>query len=292
MRKILVTGASGFIGTNLCKFLSSKNFSIKGISHSNQTEKFPKISLLNLTQLNTFFKKNHFDTVIHLASLIENDDPLKIQNVNYDITMNLLNCCVRNKVPNFIFASSHLVYGKTNYLPIDENHSTNPQTPYGISKLIGENLCKLFHNNFDLNTIILRISSVYGKNQPKSKLIPNFILRSKQSKSLLLHNYTNGYQLMDMIHVDDVSNSFYCAIKSKRKFGLYNIATGNSITVEDIAAKINNIKNSELLIKNVSKKTDHFLYNTKKAKTELKFSSKIKFENVIKKLYRDINENN
>jgi len=291
MTKILITGATGFIGTNLYDFLSSKNYSTIGITHSQINNSFPKISLLNSTKLNSFIKKNNFDTVIHLASLIEHSDPLKILNVNYKTTLNLLKSCVKNNVSNFIFASSHAVYGKTRYLPIDETHITNPQTSYGISKLMGENLCKIFNNYFNLNTSILRISSVYGSYQPKTKLIPKLILNSEKSKKIILHKHKNGFQIMDMIHVDDVCNSILCAIKTQKNFGVYNIATGKSITVEDIAKNIKKINNSEILIKNISKNTNHYKYNTKKTASDLKFKSKIKFEKKIEEIYYNVIQN-
>ena len=78
MKNILITGAKGFIGTNLNNFLSSKGYSTIGITHSQINKSFQKISLLNPTKLNSFIKNNNFDTVIHLASLIEHSDPLKI----------------------------------------------------------------------------------------------------------------------------------------------------------------------------------------------------------------------
>lgn len=292
MTKILITGVTGFIGSNLHDFLHSKNYSLIGVTHFRNKTSFPKISLLNFTKLNSFMKKNNFDTVIHLASLIEHTNPLKILNVNYNTTLNLLKSCVKNNVSNFIFASSHAVYGKTEYLPIDETHITNPQTSYGISKLMGENLCKLFNNYFNLNTTILRISSVYGNNQPKTKLIPNFILNSKKSKKIILHKHKNGFQIMDMIHIDDVCNSVLCSIKTKKNFGIYNIATGKSITVEDIANNIKKIDSSKFLIKNFPTVTNHYKYNTNKAASDLKFNSKVTFERKIKEIYYNVIQNN
>lgn len=291
MAKILITGVNGFIGTNLNNFLSSKGYSTIGITHSQINKSFPKISLLNPTKLNSFIKNNNFDTVIHLASLIEHSDPLKILDVNYNTTLNLLKSCVKNNISNFIFASSHAVYGETRYLPIDETHITNPQTSYGISKLMGENLCKIFNNYFNLNTSILRISSVYGNNQPKTKLIPKLILNSEKLKKIILHKHKNGFQIMDMIHVDDVCNSILCVIKTQKNFEIYNIATGKSITVEDIAKNIKKINNSKISIKNISKNTNHYKYNIQKAASDLKFKSKIKFERKIEDIYYNVIQN-
>jgi len=292
MTKILITGATGFIGSHLFDLLLSQGYDVFGISNSYEKKLISKISLLNKHKLNSFFKKNKFDVVIHLASILEHKNPLKILHTNYSCTMNLLQSCLENNVSNFIFASSHAVYGKTNYLPIDEEHPTIPQTSYGITKLMEENLCRLFNNYFNLSIIILRITSVYGEDQKKTKLIPNLILNSFHDKKIILHKYKNGFQIMDIIHVDDVCNSILCSIKSKQNFGIYNICTNTSITVKEIASNIQKINHSKIIIKDIDEQTNHFTYDTKKANKFLKFSSKIKFEKRFQSLYDKIIQNN
>ena len=292
MTKILITGATGFIGSHLFDLLLSQGYDVFGISNSYTKKTISKISLLNKHKLNSFFKKNKFDVVIHLASIIEHKDPLKILHTNFSCTMNVLQSCLKNNVSTFIFASSHAVYGTTNYLPIDEEHPTIPQTSYGITKLMEENLCRLFNNYFHLNTIILRITSVYGEDQKKTKLIPNLILNSFNDKKITLHKYQNGFQIMDIIHVDDVCNAILCSIKSKQNFGIYNIGTNTSITVKDIASNIQKINHSKIIIKDIDKQTNHFIYDTKKANKFLKFSSKIKFEKKFQSIYHKIIQNN
>lgn len=292
MTKILITGATGFIGSHLFDLLLSQGYNVFGISNSYTKKSISKISLLNEQKLNSFFKKNKFDVVIHLASIIEHKNPLKILHTNFSCTMNVLQSCLKNNVSTFIFASSHAVYGKTNYLPIDEEHPTIPQTSYGITKLMEENLCRLFNNYFHLNTIILRITSVYGEDQKKTKLIPNLILNSFNDKKITLHKYKNGFQIMDIIHVDDVCNAILCSIKSKQNFGIYNIGTNTSITVKDIASNIQKINHSKIIVKDIDNQTNHFTYDTKKANKFLKFSSKIKFEKKFQSIYNKIIQNN
>ena len=292
MNKILITGATGFLGTHLYDFLLSKGYDVYGISHTKTKKSISKISLLNKTKLDSFMKKHNFDVVIHLASILENKDPLKILDTNYSCTKNILQSCIKYNVSNFIFTSSHAVYGETHYLPIDEEHPTSPQSSYGLTKLIEENLCSLFQNYFNLNVIILRITSVYGEEQKKTKFIPNLILSSLDKKKIILHKYTNGFQIMDMIHVDDVCNSIFCSLKHMKNSGIYNIASGKPITVKTIAENISKIHNSELIIKNINKKTNHFTYNTTKAKNSLKFNAKIKFGKKFSSLYDYVVHNN
>jgi len=289
MTKILITGATGFIGSHLFDLLLSEGFDVCGISNTRTKKYISKIPLHDKNTLNSYFKKNNFDVVIHLASIIDDKDSLKILHNNYSCTMNILETCVKNNVPNFIFTSSHAVYGKTNYLPIDEKHSTNPQSAYGITKLIEENLCRFFQNHFNLNTIILRITSVYGENQDKKKLIPNLILNGEK---IILHKYKNGFQIMDMIHVNDVCNSILCCLKNKKNSAVYNIATGVPITVKEIAENVQKINHSKIIIKNLVHKTNHFTYDTTKAKQNLKFTSKVNFEKNFQTLFDGIIQNN
>ena len=290
MTRIVLLGSGGFIGKSLLPKLTLEGFSVKPMIHYNSINHVDEIhgDILDPTVLDSILNEN--DVVVNLiGQYIDNDS--EFIDINIQGGLNLLNSCVKNNVSNFIFSSSHAVYGKTRYLPIDETHNTDSKTSYGISKLMGENLCKLFNNNFNLNTSILRISSVYGKNQPKTKLIPNLILNSKKSKKIFLDKYKNGFQIMDMIHVDDVCNSIFCAIKNHKNFGIYNIATGKSITVEDIAKHIRKINNSEIIINNIPKKINHYKYDVKRAISDLKFNSKISFDRKIKEIYYDVIQN-
>ncbi len=292
MTKILITGATGFIGSHLFNLLLSKGYEVRGISNTQKKDLISKISLLNKNKLNSYFKNNNFDVVIHLASLLDDENPLKILQTNYSMTLNLLQSCIENNIPNFIFTSSHAVYGKTMYLPIDEEHPTVPQSSYGITKLIEENLCKIFKNYFDLNTIILRITSVYGGDQNKTKLIPNLILSTLNNNKIFLDKYKNGFQIMDMIHVDDVCHSILCSLKNLNNSGIYNVSSSESITVKEISEYIHKVNPSKIIIKNINKQTNHFTYDTTKAKIFLKFSSKIKFKEIFSSLYDDIKQNN
>jgi len=291
MTRILITGATGFIGSHLFDLLLSKGYDVCGISNSQSKGSISKIPLLNKNKLNSYFKKNNFDIVIHLAAIIDDKDPLKILHTNYSCTMNLLQTCVENNVSNFIFTSSHAVYGKTNYLPIDEEHLTSPQSSYGITKLMEENLCRLFKNYFNLSTIILRITSVFGEDQNKTKLIPNLFLNAYNEKQISIHQYKNGFQIMDMIHVDDVCDSILCSLKNMKQSGIYNIASGNPITVKEIAHCVQEITNSKILVKKLNAETNHFTYDVSKAKKFLKFKSKIKFEEKYQSLFDDIIQN-
>lgn len=284
--KILVTGATGFIGTELINYLSNKKFNVSGISNTTNSNNITKIPLNDLKKLNGFMSKNNFDIVIHLAAKVENDNvfdnPMNMFNANCQQTINLLDASVKNKIKKFIFISGHNVYGKTNYLPIDENHVTDPLTNYGLTKLIGEHITKMYHLTYGLQIINLRVSTVYGPGQPRERIIPKMILHVKNNKQMLLHKHKNGFQLLDFVHVRDVCKAIELSCKSKKSFATYNIASGNPITVEEISKLICKFsKNDIFKIKKTNYEINHYFYDISKSKKELKYLPKYFFNKKI-----------
>jgi len=274
--KILVTGATGFIGSNLMQHLKQKKYTVHGLSfHKTDKKNIFSIPLSKPTALQSHFQKNKYDIVIHLAASIEENSPLKLFNINCQYTLNLLEVCRTYKIKKFIFTSSHAIYDKTNYLPIDEEHNIRPSSNYAISKLISEEICKMFYNYYGLKIIILRLSSVYGKNQPIKYLIPKLIDQCLNQKKIVLHKYQNGFQLMDLIHVEDVCRALELSIKSKLKFGVFNIASGNPVTVKNLVDIISKITNTKIInIKNIKALTNHFYYDVSKSKNQIGFKIK------------------
>jgi UDP-glucose 4-epimerase len=272
---ILITGATGFIGTELINYLSNKKLNIFGISHTKNSDNIKKISLNNPKELNQFMSKNSFDVVVHLASMIQNDEPMKIFNSNCKTTINLLDNCIKNGIKKFIFSSSHAVYGKTDYLPIDEIHSTNPQTNYGITKLICEQITKMYSDSYDITTLNLRLTSVYGTNLPKERIISKIISSVIKNKQIKLHKYTNGFQVMDLLHVEDACHAIELACKSNIPSNTYNIASGNPITIEQISKIVSKITRKDFFkIEEINSSTNHFFYDISKSKKDLKFIPK------------------
>ena len=286
---ILITGATGFIGSNLIKFLRKKNENVVGLSrHGSHDKKIYSLSLCQRLALEKFVKKHKCDVVIHLAAQLNEKNPNIIFKENCHNTKNLLDCCIKNGVKRFIFASTHLVYAKSQYLPIDEYHKVNPLTNYAMSKLISENMCKTYSTLYELETIILRISSVYGMGQPNKYIIPTMI-KNYLKKKLVVHKYRNGYQLMDLIHISDVCKALELCYKSK-KLGIFNIASGKPLTSLDIAKKFLKLdSNIKIITKNIPKETNHFFYNIQKAEKELKFKPSIKIsKKIIQECFNDL----
>jgi len=259
--KILVTGGAGFIGRNLAKYLLKNNEIIIYDDLSNSTKenlrplikdgaKFVKGDILDVDLL--LEETKNIDLVIHLAAKSDVTEsvinPEITINVNLNGTINVLKCCVQNKIKKIIFASSAAVYGNCKDLPIKEESRTEPLSPYGVSKLAAENEIKKYANEFGFDATILRMFNVYGvgQNELYSGVISVFLKNIAQNKPLVI--YGDGEQTRDFISIDDIVEAFDCAIVSS---GLktYNIASGKSISINQLAEILSARKKIKIIYK-------------------------------------------
>jgi len=150
-------------------------------------------------------------------------------------------------VKKVIFASSSSAYGDTPELPKREDMNPNPLSPYAVTKLIGEFYCNVFDEVYDLKTVALRYFNVYGpKQDPHSDyaaVIPKFIKRIQEGKPPII--YGDGNQTRDFTSVDDVVSANILAAESDAK-GVYNVATGKRITINELANVIMAIMGRDL----------------------------------------------
>jgi len=288
--KILITGSSGFIGSNLVNYLRKYGYTVYGLSRSKTSDKnIFNIDLSNQHKLNENLQKNQYDAVIHLAAEIYNSDPFVLFEANCKNTLNLLSACKTNSINKVIFASTHLVYGDSQYLPIDEEHPLNPISNYAISKLIAENICKMFFLSYGTEIITLRISSVVGFGQPETFVIPTILNQIINKREIVLHKYENGFQLMDLVRIDDVCKVFHQACKSKIKYGVYNAASGKPVTIQDLLSSLSKITTiGKIKTKHIKKKTNHFVYDIKKLIDDLNFKPSTVDENFLNSWIRQL----
>jgi len=268
--KILVTGGAGFIGRHLVQALVDDGQVIIFDNLSNSSEEllrsisgefsFIKGDITNYDQISSVLSE--VDLVIHLAAMISVNDsithPEKTKRINVDGTENLLRACVANHVKNFIVTSSAAVYGdlQTPEILLDENSKTNSISPYGKSKLEMENLIKQFSIDYDLNSIILRLFNSYGEGQSSeyAGVISKFAENIRNHEPLMI--FGDGLQTRDFVSVVDIVNSIKLAVEkiSGKRGAIYNIASGKSITIQELAKLMLSISGTNLEIKNVEPK--------------------------------------
>jgi nucleoside-diphosphate-sugar epimerase len=238
--KIVVTGSQGFIGSKLVPELAKKGHSVTGLD---------LMSGYDITKWSNIKSISGFDIVIHLAAISFVPKSYKIPREMFDVningTLNMLELCRINEA-NFIFTSSY-VYGNPKYLPIDEKHPIESFNPYCQSKLIGEDLCKCYYNDFGVPIIIFRPFNIYGPGQKEEFLIP-FI--QKQIKEDGIVTLNDPRPKRDYIHVDDVVDAYCKAVDyNKTEFDIFNLGSGISYSVKEIAEMLINSSGKEKSIK-------------------------------------------
>lgn len=260
-KKVLVTGAKGFIGSHLCDALDKKGYNVVDLG---------KADIRDFKKILRIFKKEKPDTVFHLAALLPPGQNKALFDVNVKGTLNLLEACCLQGVKRFIYSSSMSVYGDPLYLPVDEKHPINPQNFYDLSKWLGEELVKFYAKQYNLKVVVLRYSGVYGLGKDQGA-VANFIKNAKINKPLRILNNINW----DIIYVKDVVEANIKAFEKldKIKFEVINIGTGKEINIKDLAEKIIKItgSKSKIICNKKSSAPWHFYFNINKAKRLLKF---------------------
>ena len=218
---------------------------------------FYKQDIRNKRAVLEIFRNEKPDTCIHLAARISVTDsitnPTDTIDVNVGGTLNILEACSENKIKNFIFASSSAVYGDSENLPLSEDQTLRPISPYGASKIAGEALVAAYQNSGKIeNTTSLRFFNIYGEGQTPeyAGVITRFAERL--SKKLPPVIYGSGDQTRDFISVTDVVNAIIIAAtldknkKESSSHSVFNIGTGKPLTIKDLAQLMIMISKLEL----------------------------------------------
>ena len=246
MKKILITGATGFIGTHLIPQLI-KNHKVVGIS-KNKIKSSKNFISSNVDITNKNLKiKNKYTDIIHMAAHSDvtycNLNPTKCYELNVKSTQKMLEIARKND-SNFIFLSSSHVYGNPIKQPIIEDSLCNPSTHYASSKRMSEILCETYAKTYGLNIQVARLFSVYGPKSPKSNLIFNIIDQIINNSKIILGN---TYPKRDFIFISDVIMGLTKILNSKKKgFQVYNLGSGKSVSVENIVKNCLTISNKKL----------------------------------------------
>ena len=249
MKRAIVTGGCGFIGSHLAEKLINLGYKviiidnlstgrIENISKFKNRLKFYKLDIKNKDKIDNLFKK--IDIVFHCAALADIvpsiQKPKKYYDSNVTGSLNVVSSCVKHKVKKIIYTASSSCYGISKNTPTSENEKINPEYPYALTKYLGEQIILHWSKVYKLNCISLRLFNVYG---PRSRtsgtygaMFGTFLTQKLYNKPFTVVG--NGKQTRDFTYVSDIVEALIKAAKSKIKFDIMNVGSGETVSVNRI----------------------------------------------------------
>lgn len=240
MKKVLITGASGFLGSRVALYFNQEGYEVIGWNRSLCPGQIHThcINLLDIKEVESSLKSFKADIIIHCAGSADVGkslmDPMMDFEGNVTITHNLMFSLHRLGLEEsrFVFLSSAGVYGNPISLPIKEDMKLNPLSPYAVHKMMCEDICNYFVNNYGMNIKIARVFSAYGAGLKKQLF---WDMYKKYVNTGRLDLFGTGNESRDYIHVDDVVQALFLIATSEDKEIVYNVGNGEEIKIKDIA---------------------------------------------------------
>lgn len=309
-KKILITGAAGFIGSNLTEYLlkynnicilidnfndyySGKEKQLQSILKAYDEKKdymLIKGDLLNKAIFNDL--DNNIEIIIHLAAQagvrysIENAS--EVANNNITSTINIFEYAKRKNIEKIIFSSSSSVYGNPIYTPVDEKHPKNPISPYAVSKLCCENYADYYYREYDLPITSLRFYTVFGPNGRPDMAIRKFFDLILRDQTISI--YGDGEQMRDFTYVSNILDGLILAAENEKANGeVFNLGCSDPIKVNDLVDKMYKIANKQKNIRYTEKKKGDVKItysDINKARRILGYTPKIHIDEGLEKTYK------
>lgn len=246
MKKILITGGAGFIGSHIIEVLQKENCEITVLDnlHTGLKENVPeRVRLIELDIRDKgvidIFEQYQFDVVLHLAGQtmvnVSVDAPFYDADINIMGTMNILESCRKTGVKRIVFSSTAATYGDIEEVPIREEFSVNPLSFYGLSKLTVEKYLKLYHDLYGLEYVILRYANVYGERQGdggEGGVISIFTKKIAKDESFVIHG--DGKQTRDFVYAGDVARANWYAANTEYCNTIYNVSTNSETSIREL----------------------------------------------------------
>lgn len=308
MARALVTGGAGFIGSHLVEALVKEGYEVNvldslikgklsGIQYLIDQDKinFIEGDIRERDSVDKAMK--NVDYVFHTAAVhIQRsmESPDECIDVNVKGSYNIFKSALDNKVKRVIFSSSSSVYGDPDKMPMSEDSEIKPTEPYGASKWMGEKLLEYLAEKYGLKYNVLRYFNVYGSRQAVhayyTTVIIAFIKRILNKEAPIIDG--KGDQSMDFTHVSDVVNANILAMKSKAVNEVFNIGTGISTRVAELAEILRKAINANVkpIFRDREVVCTKRQADTRKAEKLLGFKAKVKVEDGLKKVAQEIKE--
>lgn len=260
MKKVLVTGADGFIGSHLTEMLVSKGYHVKALSQYNSFNNWgwlENVSCKNDIEIisgdirDPYYCKaisRDVEIIFHLAALIAIPfsylAPESYLETNIKGTLNICQAAKENEISRLIHTSTSEVYGTAQYVPIDEKHPLQPQSPYSATKIAADAMAMSFYNSFDLPVTIARPFNTYGPRQSARAIIPTIITQIALGKKEIKLGDLSPTR--DFNYVEDCCRGFIMIAESDKMIGeTINIGSNSEISIADILKLIKELMSSD-----------------------------------------------
>lgn len=269
-KTILVTGGAGFIGSNTVKRLLNDDYKVVVVDNfdeyysvdikENNIKEFTsnpnfilyKTDICNVEELETVFRNHKFHTVIHMAAKagVRNsiNNPIPYIKNNIEGTVNILELMKKYDVKKIVFASSSSVYGNSNKEKYSEDDKiSEPISPYAATKSSCEQFIYTYSYLYNINAVVLRFFTVYGKNQRPDLAISKFIKLIRNDKNIDV--FGDGTSYRDYTYIDDIVDGIISALNyDKSRYEIFNLGGGHPVILKDLISII------EKLLKKSAKK--------------------------------------
>ncbi len=296
---IFVTGSEGFIGSHLVEKLIIKGHKVKALilynDHNNygwldtvdkkikKEIEFKLGDIRDFDFINSQTKKT--DIIFHLAALIgipySYASPFSYLKTNIEGSMNIFKASINNNVKQLIHTSTSEVYGSAKYIPIDERHPLNAQSPYAASKVAADQMAISFYDSYDLPVTTIRPFNTYGPRQSARAVISTIILQAINGNKINLGQISST---RDFTYISDTVDGFVKAINNKKTIGeTINLGTGYEIAIKDLVKMIGKLMKKNLVISH-----DKMRFRPKKSEVNRLLSKNTKAKKLLKwkpKLY-------
>jgi NAD dependent epimerase/dehydratase len=261
MKKILITGADGFIGSHLTEFLVDRGYYVKALAQYNSFNHWGWLEEINFKDkveiVTGDIRDPHFckyitkdvEMIFHLAALIAIPysyiAPDSYVDTNIKGTLNICQAAKENGNIRVIHTSTSEVYGTAQYVPIDENHPLQPQSPYSATKISADAIAMSFYNAFNLPVTIVRPFNTYGPRQSARAVIPTIITQiANGAKKIKLGDLT---PTRDFNYVEDTCRGFIAVAEEDKTIGeIINIGSNFEISIKDTLNIIKDLMNSNV----------------------------------------------
>ena len=244
--KALVTGGAGFIGSNVVELLLAEGHDVvvlDDISSGYKENIRPETEFVLGDVSAAGVVRGAAagcDVIFHLAASVGNtrsiDNPVRDSEINVIGTLRVLEAARSHGIDRVVFSSSAGIFGELKTLPIAEDHVTDPDSPYGASKLAAEKMCLVYNKLYGMRNVCLRYFNVYGVRQrydAYGNVIPIFAERMLRNMDVII--FGDGEQTRDFVHVSDVARGNYLAALSPDAAGAFNLGSATRISVNDLA---------------------------------------------------------